>query len=872
MGASESKLVFKQGIFRLQEAKPIAADDTYWTGFWQLPESTEDVFTLFSAADIRRTRDVSLTNLETLILALTSRLFFLTRHASFPDQELAPEKEALNCIRVLTRILPFIYEADNLEPWDDKFFWGMRRVRKRRKGKTEVLFEEVDAEMREKDIGDEFEDRKPLAEELIDTLMDLLFYSDFTLARNERTNAKVTYSIWSSGVGCNTPVPSNARLENNRTEVLRLLTTLAGKSMYMSPNVLPTKGVRAITYIATCPDKQIVLSVLCSLLNTTLKFNPASWKIPYDHLVIGDPKHLYIASSLQFLLVLLLYPIPEESNGSTPKNFFRHFLGRVHRPEDFQFICDGLSRTLHQPLAATSSYLPGSQKPVRWSPEMIMLFWEMVQCNKRFRAFVVETERGSDFLILVLFYAMEHRNDPTKQGIVRMCVFVLQTLSMESSFGKSLNKEFFRQETLPPVLRLESWSGSYGDFLVVSLHTLITGSKGKLDTIYPALLAIMNNVSPYLENLNRLACLKLLQLYVRMSSPSFLLANESNHQLLTSLLHSINAIIEHKYAENSELVSNILKHRKRFESLRSFTLESAQEEVEKLAQQRKESASHGDSDLTSAASSRRASVESLRSPASVRSPPLSNVPEESAFTIGDDSDDDDEPLMQRTQTNASRTSHSRTASIASSENVEDAVPTQLRGMSEKARGKLPANMPSFNRVNSISSISSVSGLNSPGFGPPGMAFQPSPQWIESWLPVLPLHTILTLISYTSTHQPDSPNQPPPALPPGIEPDQPKIHLFEWSPLSLGWYESLLWSCICSAEMAVGKGTVGVWNGTNIRLFRVERDLARPGPTLLQPRGAIDAVGNGLVQRIGSLGLGGQNNQHGSNGGGSPRVG
>jgi len=83
MGASESKLVFKQGIFKLQEARPIAADDLYWTGFWQLPESTEDVFTLFSAADIRRTRDASLGNLETLILALTSRLFFLQNTPRF---------------------------------------------------------------------------------------------------------------------------------------------------------------------------------------------------------------------------------------------------------------------------------------------------------------------------------------------------------------------------------------------------------------------------------------------------------------------------------------------------------------------------------------------------------------------------------------------------------------------------------------------------------------------------------------------------------------------------------------------------------------------------------------------------------------------
>jgi hypothetical protein len=36
----------------------------------------------------------------------------------------------------------------------------------------------------------------------------------------------------------------------------------------MCTGILPVKGVKAITYIATCPDKQVVLSVLCSLLNT----------------------------------------------------------------------------------------------------------------------------------------------------------------------------------------------------------------------------------------------------------------------------------------------------------------------------------------------------------------------------------------------------------------------------------------------------------------------------------------------------------------------------------------------------------------------------------------------------------------------------
>lgn len=33
-------------------------------------------------------------------------------------------------------------------------------------------------------------------------------------------------------------------------------------------DVLPVQGVRAITYITTIPDKQLVLTLLCSLLNT----------------------------------------------------------------------------------------------------------------------------------------------------------------------------------------------------------------------------------------------------------------------------------------------------------------------------------------------------------------------------------------------------------------------------------------------------------------------------------------------------------------------------------------------------------------------------------------------------------------------------
>ena len=145
-------------------------------------------------------------------------------------------------------------------------------------------------------------------------------------------------------------------------------------------------------------------------------------------------------------------------------DFYRHFLGRLHRPQDFQFITDGMTRILNAPLNASSSYIPGN--PTKFTSEMIMLFWEITQCNKRFRSFIIDTGRSHDFLVLIIFYAIEYKLDASKQGVVRMCVFLLQTLSVEPNFGKNLNKRFEAQETLPPTIRLQNFNGTYADFLI----------------------------------------------------------------------------------------------------------------------------------------------------------------------------------------------------------------------------------------------------------------------------------------------------------------------------------------------------------------------------------------------------------------------
>lgn len=70
-------------------------------------------------------------------------------------------------------------------------------------------------------------------------------------------------------------------------------------------------------------------------------------------------------------------------------------------------------------------------------------------------------------MTLILFYATEYKTDPSKQGVVRMCAFVLQTLSTEPNFGKLLNQDFETQDSLPANIKLKDFGGTYADFLVI---------------------------------------------------------------------------------------------------------------------------------------------------------------------------------------------------------------------------------------------------------------------------------------------------------------------------------------------------------------------------------------------------------------------
>lgn len=148
-------------------------------------------------------------------------------------------------------------------------------------------------------------------------------------------------------------------------------------------------------------------------------------------------------------------------------------------------------------------------------------------------------------------------------------------------------------------------------------------------------------------------------------------------------------------------------------------------ELERQAFHRKASGVNGEEGLTGA--SRGTSFETSRSTMSTRNPSVSTDDEENAFVIGDEDDEEagTEVFDAQTRSNDSSTDVTHTTHAPSFDRpVEDALPAQLGGMSEKARGKLKAGQDAFPRQGSYASLTSLGQAHANG------RFEASAAWVN----------------------------------------------------------------------------------------------------------------------------------------------
>ena len=105
MGASASREKFRESVAALIEIDVSPDDAEFWDELWKIPSSTEEVFELISPEAARTLRDERFDNLATLFTQATAQMCQIveTPYSIYFDQ-------ALNCVRVLTRVIPFLLE------------------------------------------------------------------------------------------------------------------------------------------------------------------------------------------------------------------------------------------------------------------------------------------------------------------------------------------------------------------------------------------------------------------------------------------------------------------------------------------------------------------------------------------------------------------------------------------------------------------------------------------------------------------------------------------------------------------------------------------------------------------------------------------
>ncbi|KAJ6455814.1 high-temperature-induced dauer-formation protein-domain-containing protein [Mycena sanguinolenta] len=859
------------GIAKLAAVRNIPEADHYWDQYIVLFDSASDVFSLITPHDIRRALLEAPENVATLIRVVTSRLFNLLSDHTFPSSsanasvaafassfiqagtgtgERSPTNQVLNCIRILQRVLPVVFEVDGEgSAFELEVLWKKEEVAEdavEMASETPqfVIEDEDDSDSEAKDASTTVKTKQKiqlpsLGERLFSSIIDLLFCCGFTLpAKIQVDHHKINYVIWEKGIGSTSdPGPSHA-FDSNKTEVLRLLLVLLSRQIYISPAALFSKPSLYSLHLVQKTPRRDVLTILCSLLNTAMNSpqaiptnlaGMAGKVLPYNHLVFKgeDPRSNLVGICLQTLCVLLDFQsglardkltTNDETAPTARTNAFRYFLMKLHRTQDFAFILNGIVGILEQQMATMNNLLPGARKSIPYINETVIFFWKMIELNKKFRAYLLESERSMDLVAYLLCYALEIKDRPHQHGLCRALSYIVQTLSAEPSFGARLTKPVKAQ--LP-----SKWNapGTAADFFINAVYAIVAATSGQLNSLYPALIIALSNSAPYFQNLTVTASTRLIQLFTSFSNPMFLLSDEGHPRLLFFMLEIFNSVILHNFSANPNLIYGILSSHKIFEDLGTFTLTRGLREIRRVQLAKEEQVRKADV--------KGKSPQAPNDDSQPHEEKAKLLRHESETALGQNDSNEASPRQSQAQ-------DPEISMVIPSSPTSENMSGSTSG-SEKVRGKMRARSESLDRNGSLDRVAAA------GVGRNG--FVPTQEWVTSWQQGLPLDSVMLLISellpkvqdmQASRHRATSTSAIveflgtaslqhvlPPAPP--LTPRR-----FMWSDSSIVWLTSLIWGEIYVRSMT----PLGIWNASNVRLFYVKH-----APT--QQRQLTEAVSN-----------------------------
>ncbi|KAG5353358.1 hypothetical protein C0989_007802 [Termitomyces sp. Mn162] len=235
----EAKLAFPSqpgGVAKLATTRHIPENDSYWQQYFVLFDSASDVFSLITPHHIRRALLDAPENVATLIRVVSARLSTLITDHTFPSptpssasvtafasslinsglSDRNTTKEVLNCLRILQRVLPVVFEVDGeSNTFELEVFWKREEtevedecnINPESSETPQFVIEdedETDGEHDEPSPSKSTQPKQkqkqqlpPLGEKLFTSTIDLLFCCGFTLPTSIQVDHhKINYTIW----------------------------------------------------------------------------------------------------------------------------------------------------------------------------------------------------------------------------------------------------------------------------------------------------------------------------------------------------------------------------------------------------------------------------------------------------------------------------------------------------------------------------------------------------------------------------------------------------------------------------------------------------------------------------------------------------
>mmetsp|Transcript_37440 Transcript_37440/g.120117 ORF Transcript_37440/g.120117 Transcript_37440/m.120117 type:complete len:388 (-) Transcript_37440:2036-3199(-) len=342
MGQSSSRADLADILATLSQTEVSPEAHDFWDELWKLSTTPEDIFELIPPEDVRSLKKNRPENVVTLFTQAVAQLCQIV-HTPVPMYF----GQALNCVRILTRLLPFLVDDDT--DFAERLCWSVEDCYNEEEAADDedrpqplarlvihaamhllflpgftvdaAAFEEDDDEDEDEDPEEE---EDPAAEELPPSEEEEDGYEEQP-RRGPRKKRGITelpqQALWAAGMGGFEARPAlAASFDRNRVEVLRLLLSAVCEPLFQSAESYDPWRSR---WLETATDKDAPNSRLLfySLCNVVFSYDPTGFGVPYGGaLFSSEAPTILLNVATQVLVALLDFGRPTNAAHSSSGN------------------------------------------------------------------------------------------------------------------------------------------------------------------------------------------------------------------------------------------------------------------------------------------------------------------------------------------------------------------------------------------------------------------------------------------------------------------------------------------------------------------------------------------------------------------------